>query len=127
MFGGLGDDKLYGGTGHDILDGGEGNDILSGDTGLNTLRGGNGCDIFNVSAFENSSASILDIEACDTLIINFDKSCGNNLVYDGEDLNTLTDSFISPVVSIDSTEDNKVRICAGFNVCNDYDSCGNEL
>ena len=95
--------------------------------GHDVLYGQKGCDIFNVSVFEKSSTSIMDIEECDTLIINFDESCGNTLVYDGEDLNTLTDSFISPVVSIDSTEDNKVRICAGFNVCNDYDSCGNEL
>merc|ERR1712038_2100817 len=108
-----GDDKIYVILGDAHFYGHFGNDVLY-------RGGGNGCDIFNVSAFENSSTSILDIEACDTLIINFDKSCGNTLVYDGEDLNTLTDSFISPVVTI-YTEDNKVVICAGDNVCNNYD------
>ena len=62
--------------------------------GYHELYGGKGCDIFNVTAFMTSRTVIFDIDSCDTLKINFDESCDNNLVYEGEDLNILTDSFI---------------------------------
>jgi len=64
---------------------------LYGDMGHDKLYGGNGCDIFEVSAFEKGTTEIMDIEACDTLKINFHESCDNTFVFEGEDLNALTD------------------------------------
>merc|ERR1711997_1427584 len=53
----------------------------------------------------------MDIEACNTLKINFHESCENTFVFEGEDLNALIDSFISNYVRIDRTDDFLV-ICA---------------
>ena len=75
MHGDDGNDILFSGNGKDQMYGGGGDDYLVSKRGGDTVYGGEGCDVFEVLSTVLGSTTFMDLEECDTLLIELPSIC----------------------------------------------------
>ena len=120
-----GNDILFSGNGRDQMYGGDGDDYLVSKRGGDTVYGGKGCDVFEVLSTVLGVTTFMDLEECDTLLIELPSICPqpDHTLLIGADTIFAETTDSNPFTI--EVKPEKTKICSSLRRCFEIDICGN--